>query len=1101
MPEADLVAKMLRAVLQSNKNGIPLPRLQGEYKSLTGDWIPFKQLGHSTLEGYLKTVPGVVKIEINKMGEMTCHAVACAETVRIAQLVARQRSSKRKMGRQVNCQMRLKNTAPFTLVGKPKATLRQPGLRATPEGSRRPTPPLPKSKGSFYGIVKPSIETAHYGLLPAPGSGLSKEVLMQRHVTMINRPEKRLTLPPRFQKELQVHLSRSSSVDSSDKLHKPLAEIHSIPPGPADTKLNEVQNRVKEVLNKYSNGIWLSKMPQFYREMYEEELNTALLPQFEYWPHICTVEKVCTGGHTDVLLYPAKKMQQLVKSGIDHERTSQNLTSSKADPLLKPATETKSALLNKDFKQKVAEILLKYSNGLWANALPKVYEDTYKVKFPEDALNNLDLLSDVCTVNQISDSPKKAILYAKPQKCIDENLNTTHSIRIHEDLKLRVEQESSQLIEKTKEQSPEETMVPPLIIPAEASPSVLVVELDNTNEVVIRYVGKDYSAAQELMEDEMKDYYSQNPTALLMQSVSIGQLVAVYAEEDAWLRAQIISMEDNRIKVCYVDYGFSEIIENNKVYKLGRHFYSLPFQAAKCKLAGLEVFCDDPVLVKVVESQTCGKIFAVEMLEKSDIPLVVLYDTSGEDDININVACLKALCDKSLELRLQADALYANVRVTNVCSDGTLYCQVPSKGLAKLCEILQKLEDYFHYKQASEYYISLPFCGKICLFHCKGKWARVEITSVHSSRALDVQFMDTGTVASVKVSELREIPSQFLREIITVPPQATKCCLADLPLNIGMWTPDAVLWLRDTVLNCPDCSIKVVKLDDSKGIAHIYLFTPKNFPDPDRSINRQITSADLWKHQKDVFLSVAPCGASPTKERSDAILSPELIGLGLKKSPQGSVKPTAEPSSGVPTVDMPPLLPLPKPGEHMDVYVSVACHPGHFVIQPWQEIHNLEVLMEEMILYYSMAEERPIAVKKNNLYAAKVENKWHRVVVKGILTNGLVSVYELDYGKHELVSIRKVQPLMDMFRKLPFQAITAQLAGVKCEQWSEDASIVFRNHVEKKPLVALVQAVNESTNSWDRKIVTYLVDTSLPETDIWIHDFMSQYFVELSKVN
>lgn len=61
-------------------------------------------------------------------------------------------------------------------------------------------------------------------------------------------------------------------------------------------------------------------------------------------------------------------------------------------------------------------------------------------------------------------------------------------------------------------------------------------------------MGKDYSAAQELMEDEMKEYYSQNPTILQMQSVSIGQLVAVHAEEDAWLRAQIISIEDNRIK-------------------------------------------------------------------------------------------------------------------------------------------------------------------------------------------------------------------------------------------------------------------------------------------------------------------------------------------------------------------------------------------------------------------------------------------------------------------------------------------------------------------------------------------------------------------------
>lgn len=30
----------------------------------------------------------------------------------------------------------------------------------------------------------------------------------------------------------------------------------------------------------------------------------------------------------------------------------------------------------------------------------------------------------------------------------------------------------------------------------------------------------------------------------------------------------------------------------------------------------------------------------------------------------------------------------------------------------------------------SEYFVSLPFCGKVCLFHCKGKWLRVEVKAV-----------------------------------------------------------------------------------------------------------------------------------------------------------------------------------------------------------------------------------------------------------------------------------------------------------------------------------------------------------------------------------
>ena len=56
----------------------------------------------------------------------------------------------------------------------------------------------------------------------------------------------------------------------------------------------------------------------------------------------------------------------------------------------------------------------------------------------------------------------------------------------------------------------------------------------------------------------------------------------------------------------------------------------------------------------------------MEILDKSDIPLMALYDTS-KDDININTTCLKAICDKSLEVHLQADAMYTNVKVTNIC--------------------------------------------------------------------------------------------------------------------------------------------------------------------------------------------------------------------------------------------------------------------------------------------------------------------------------------------------------------------------------------------------------------------------------------------------
>lgn len=1097
MLEADLVSKMLRAVLQSHKNGIALPRLQGEYRSLTGDWIPFKQLGYPTLEAYLRSVPAVVRIETSRSGEITCYAVACTETARIAQLVARQRSSKRKTGRQVNCQMRVKKAMPFFLEGKPKATLRQPGFASDFSVSQKPSPALLRDKGQAVGVIT-DVALPAYALPTTVGNELFKDAAGQKPMTLSanNRFSPKVSLSPSF----QMHLARSCSKEMSDNLNQTVEKPNVSPPASYTYKMDEVQNRIKEILNKHNNGIWISKLPHFYKELYKEDLNQGILQQFEHWPHICTVEKPYSAGQ-DSLLYPAKRKQPL-RSEPDAEKVPQPLPPSPKAPMVRGSPAT----MPEDFKGKVAELLGKYSSGLWASALPKAFEDVYKVKFPEDALKNLASLADVCTVDYISGNPQKAILYAKLPAPANTTPKEAGQAQSNCDIKSMVEQEYLQIeenIAESAEVSAEAVTVPPLVIPTEASPSVLVVELSNTNEVVIRYVGKDYSAAQELMEDEMKEYYSKNPNVTPVQAVHVGQLLAVNAEEDTWLRAQVVSTEESKIKVCYVDYGFSESVEKSKAYKLNSKFCSLSFQATKCKLAGLEVVSDDPDVVKVVESLTCGKIFAVEVLDQSEIPLVVLYDTSGEDDININATCLKAACDKSLKVHLQVDAMYTNVKVTNICSDGTLYCQVPCKGLSKLTDLLHKIEDYFHCKHmTSECFISLPFCGKICLFHCKGKWLRVEITNVHSSRALDVQFLDSGTVTSVKVSELREIPPRFLPEVIAIPPQAIKCCLADIPQSIGMWTPDAVLWLRDSVLNCSDCSIKVTKVDEARGIAYVYLFTPKNFPDPHRSINRQITNADLWKHQKDVFLSAVSSTAGVASNRNSSQPTPGSTGESFKKSLVDIIKKSVvECTSPFSVEELPPPVHLSKPGEHMDVYVPVACHPGYFVIQPWQEIHKLEVLMEEMILYYSVSEERHVAVEKDQVYAAKVENKWHRVLLKGILTNGLVSVYELDYGKHELVNIRKVQPLVDMFRKLPFQAVTAQLAGVKCSQWSEEASMVFRNHVEKKPLVALVQTVIEHTHPWDRKVVVYLVDTSLPDTDIWIHDFMSEYLVELSKIN
>ena len=60
--------------------------------------------------------------------------------------------------------------------------------------------------------------------------------------------------------------------------------------------------------------------------------------------------------------------------------------------------------------------------------------------------------------------------------------------------------------------------------------------------------------------------------------------------------------------------------------------------------------------------------------------------------------------------------------------------------------------------------------------------------------------------------------------------------------------------------------------------------------------------------------------------------------------------------------------------------------------------------------------------------------------------------------------------------------------------WSEVACMVFRNHVERRALVAQLDSVEEAPDDrsapWERKVTVYLADTS-DDGDLWIHSMMS----------
>ncbi|XP_029621712.1 tudor domain-containing protein 7B-like, partial [Salmo trutta] len=350
-----------------------------------------------------------------------------------------------------------------------------------------------------------------------------------------------------------------------------------------------------------------------------------------------------------------------------------------------------------------------------------------------------------------------------------------------------------------------------------------------------RYIGEGYSQALEAMEESMTTVYSQISAQRLLPFPSAGQLAAVKAQGgEEVVRAQVCEVMTDKVKVYYVEHGFSEVLSRTTLLELQKDFLKLPFQAATCTLAVNQVQLPFPP----VSSECCN------------------YDVSTEKD----------------SLERWSTVTYTNVSVTDVCSDESVFCQLPSRGRVKLNEILEKIE------VTSESLVSTPFCGKCCLALYKGRWSRVE------------------------------------------PMEAPR-----LPR-----TPEG----------------------------------RPPYPQFPRHRGRQ-HGGSAYPRQP----SLQPYLSPP---RPPALWM--VPGTRQKCSP-----PTLVTCAwGEKQLALPPLMEIPQAGQNMDIYVSVACHPGHFVLQPWQDLYKLMVLMGATVLCYNQREEIPGPgdVQKGQVYAAERRSPW-----------------------------------------------------------------------------------------------------------------------------
>lgn len=124
------------------------------------------------------------------------------------------------------------------------------------------------------------------------------------------------------------------------------------------------------------------------------------------------MEKTCSSNPSELLLYPAKEQSTMLSTlpstspkspspslpasnvpsdkpspppaqqgpyGTHLTRSGSRSPQSPVSSSSSPSPPSSPAALSTDLRLKLEELLEKYSNGLWAHALPKLFQDTYKV--------------------------------------------------------------------------------------------------------------------------------------------------------------------------------------------------------------------------------------------------------------------------------------------------------------------------------------------------------------------------------------------------------------------------------------------------------------------------------------------------------------------------------------------------------------------------------------------------------------------------------------------------------------------------------------------------------------------------------------------------
>lgn len=285
------------------------------------------------------------------------------------------------------------------------------------------------------------------------------------------------------------------------------------------------------------------------------------------------------------------------------------------------------------------------------------------------------------------------------------------------------------------------------------------------------------------------------PLTNLCEKPTIGMAcIARYSEDKNLYRAVIMNIKPTTCLVAYVDYGNSEEVVHSDIYEIPPTLLKPPIFAMRFTLSGYKQLQPDNEMIK--------QLFSSIVIDKE--LLMVVRPLDGPPFVQY--------CD----LTLNGDSVF-EILITRTQQQQQLYSlsfPAPMELLENELVIIRGIESAqkFYVQQCRNYRAFEDMMMRLNLFGPRaspllkisvgsigmnyhaiaGSWCRVKVINKEPTI---IQYIDIGSVNEVCVSEIREIPTEF----INMPIQAIECCLDgfDEFENVSQTTVDQLELLAD----------------------------------------------------------------------------------------------------------------------------------------------------------------------------------------------------------------------------------------------------------------------------------------------------------------